>query len=214
MLLQFQQRLTTSNKQSIDIESRKLVTDRAIAEAILSRSPASVLDLGCGEGLLVRYLTARNMRAIGIDAVASLIAEARLSSTADFYLASYEEICRGKLTIATDIVVCNFSLFGRESVTSLFKTIPSWLNPAGSFIVQTLHPLIACGDLPYRDGWREGSWDGFSTEFTAPPPWYFRTTASWIRLFADNGLRVVELREPIHPQSQKPASIIFIAQLS
>ena len=189
-----------------------IVTDRAIAEAILSRSPTSVLDLGCGEGWLVRYLTARNIRATGVDTVASLIAEAKQSSTADFYLASYDEISQGKLTIAADVVVCNFSLFGRESVTRLFTSIPSLLNPAGSFIVQTLHPAIACGNLPYRDGWREGSWDGFGTEFTAPPPWYFRTIVSWIRLFADNGLQLVELREPIHPHSQKPASIIFIAQ--
>jgi hypothetical protein len=28
------------------------------------------------------------------------------------------------------------------------------LNAGGTAIVQTLHPVIACGDAPYVDGWR------------------------------------------------------------
>ena len=36
------------------IESRKLITDKAIVEAVLSYSPESVLDIGCGEGWLIR----------------------------------------------------------------------------------------------------------------------------------------------------------------
>ncbi|MBA3466016.1 MAG: class I SAM-dependent methyltransferase, partial [Gemmatimonadaceae bacterium] len=86
------------------------------------------------------------------------------------------------------------------------------LDRGGAFIVQTLHPVVAGGDLPYEDGWREGSWTGFSTEFTDPAPWYFRTLESWIRLFREGGLRVMELREPVHPVTRKPASVIFIAE--
>jgi hypothetical protein len=47
-----------------------------------------------------------------------------------------------------------------------------------SFIIQTLHPLIACGDFSYQDAWREGSWAGFSDDFTDLAPWYFRTLES------------------------------------
>lgn len=195
------------------IESRKLVTDWAISEAILSCSPSSVLDLGCGEGWLVRYLIDKNIKAVGVDAIASMIAQAKQITTGDFYVASYEEIIQGKLNISADVVVCNFSLFGQEIVTKLFQTISSLINPNGSFIVQTLHPLVACGELPYHDGWREGSWNGFNKDFTAPPPWYFRTLESWVKLFADSGLRLLELREPIHPIEHKPASVIFIAEV-
>lgn len=38
------------------IESRNHVTDGAVIDAILSCSPRSVLDIGCGEGWLVRKL--------------------------------------------------------------------------------------------------------------------------------------------------------------
>ena len=50
-------------------------------------------------------------------------------------------------------------------------------------------------------------------DFQDAPPWYFRTISSWIALFARHGLRVVEMREPLHPRTGKPVSLILIGQL-
>ncbi len=194
------------------IESRKQITDQAIVDAILSRSPSSVLDIGCGEGWLVRELTTRNIHAVGVDVVPGFIEAAQRAGNGDFRAMSYEEIAVGKLEVSTDVIVCNFSLLGKESVEGVFRAVPSLLDPHGSFIVQTLHPVIACGDIPYRDGWREGSWAGFSADFSEPAPWYFRTLENWIKLFADGGFRLREVREPVHPKTQKPASVIFIGE--
>jgi len=195
--------------QGRQIESRRQVTDQAIIEAILSRSPLSVLDIGCGEGWLARELTARNIHVIGVDAVPAFIEEAQRVGGGDFQVVTYEDIAAGKFSSLTDVIVCNFALLGKESVEGIFRAALSLLHPHGSFIVQTLHPVLA-GDFPYRDGWRKGSWAGFSTDFTDPSPWYFRTLESWIKLFMDNGFRLREVREPIHPKTQKPASVIFI----
>ena len=194
------------------IESRRLVTDRAIIEATLSRSPRSVLDLGCGEGWLSRALAASGIEVIGIDAIPALIEQARQAGGGDFRVMSYEDIAAGKLDEAVDAMVCNFALLGNESVAGLFGAVRSLLNPRGSLLIQTLHPLISCGEQPYQDGWRAGSWAGFSADFGDPAPWYFRTLESWIRLFPEHGLHLLELREPLHPQTQKPASVIFMAQ--
>jgi 2-polyprenyl-3-methyl-5-hydroxy-6-metoxy-1,4-benzoquinol methylase len=202
---------TTAVRES-QIESRKLITDRQVIEAILSRSPKSVLDLGCGEGWLTRELSARGIQSIGVDAIPALIESAKRNGTEDFRSLSYEQIAEGKLDISVDAIVCNFSLFGKESVEQLVRVIPSLLNSDGVFIVQTLHSMMACGELPYRDGWREGSWHGFNSDFTDPAPWYFRTLANWIDLFIESGLNLIKISEPIHPISQQPASILFIAQ--
>lgn len=196
------------------IESRKLVTNQAVIDAICNRQPRSVLDLGCGEGWLARELTAKAIQVVGTDVVPTLIEEARRTGGGDFRVLSYEEIAAGKLKVSVDLAVSNFALIGKESVDGLFKAIPSLLNPGGSFIVQTLHPVMTCGNLPYEDGWREGSWAGFSADFSNPAPWYFRTLESWKKLFAENGFRLDEIREPLHPKTQKPASVIFIGKVA
>ena len=194
------------------IESRKLVTDRAVVEAVLDAAPHRVLDIGCGEGWLVRALAAHGIRAIGIDAIADLVMQARGAGGGEFHIASYEDIAAGRLALRVDLAVCNFALLGKESVEGLLHTLPSLLHPGGQLIVQTLHPLVACGDAAYADGWREGSWSGFSTDFTDPPPWYFRTLESWIGLLQSHGFQLLRMREPLHPVTRRPASVIFCAR--
>ncbi|MDD2760214.1 MAG: class I SAM-dependent methyltransferase [Methylomonas sp.] len=195
------------------IESRKLITNQAIVDTILDRSPRSVIDIGCGEGWLVHELAVNGIDVIGLDGAAAFIEAAQHAGVGDFRVMSYEDIAYQKLGATVDIAVCNFSLFGKDSVEGIFKKAPSLLNSRGSLIVQTLHPIISCGDLPYRDGWREGSWAGFSCDFSDPAPWYFRTIESWISLFVANGFRLSAVREPIHPTNQRPASIIFVGEM-
>ena len=200
--------------QEQQIESRKLITDRAIIDAVVSRKARTVLDLGCGEGWLTRELSARGMDVLGVDAIPALIERASSMSTDRFELATYAEIAAGKLAGKFDVIVANFSLFGNESVVDLFRSIALLLNPQGALIIQTLHPTISCGDLAYVDGWRSSSWAGFSDDFTDPAPWYFRTLATWIKLYRTNGFSLVEIREPLDPSTGKPASVIFIGAKS
>ena len=202
----------TSAVRGNQIESRTLVTNHAIVDAVLSRSPASVLDIGCGEGWLVRALADQGVRAIGVDVVPSLIEQARQEGGGEFLIASYEEIAAGAIDLEVDVAVANFSLIGKEPVELLLRHIPTLLTPHGALIIQTLHPISACGDHPYEDGWRAGSWAGFSEDFTDPAPWYFRTLESWVRLLDESGFRIVERREPVDPRSGRAASVIFIAR--
>ena len=195
------------------IESRRLITDDAIVEAVLSRAPRSVLDLGCGEGWLARALSLKGIQVTGVDVVPELIEQAQKAGGGEFRVASYEDIGAGKLDVTADLVVCNFSLIGKESVGGIIAAAKSLLHPDGALIVQTLHPLIACADQAYVDGWRPGSWAGFSADFVRPAPWYFRTLESWVRLFTANGWCVDHVREPLHPKTGRPASILFVASV-
>jgi trans-aconitate methyltransferase len=196
-----------------EIASRALVTDAAIVAAVRSCTPRTGVDLGCGEGWLVRALP--EVKMVGVDAIAGLVEAARAAggSTCDFRVMSYEEIAAGKLALASDVAICNFSLIGEASTAGLLRAAPAYLRPGGTLIVQTVHPLAACGDAPYVDGWREGSWAGFSSDFTDAPPWYFRTLASWVALFMDSGLRLTSLHEPVHPETGKPVSLILMGRL-
>jgi len=200
--------------QDKEIESRRLVTDQAIVETISSIPAKKVLDIGCGEGWLVRELSALGIYTTGIDAIEELVNIAKELGEGSFKVLEYEKMSASTIDETYDIAVCNFSLLGKESVEHIFNTTPSLLNDGGCLIIQTLHPNICCGDLPYIDGWREGSWAGFSSEFSDPAPWYFRTMASWIKLFRTNGFTLNEVKEPINPKTSKVTSLIMVGSIA
>ena len=202
----------TAAVRNEEIASRRLVTNAAIVDAVRGRSPRTALDLGCGEGWLVRALVERGVQATGVDAVPALIEAAERAGGGTYHVLSYEQIAEGALDLTTDVVVANFALIGEHAVAALLRRVPSLLTAAGVLTIQTVHPVLAGGDEPYVDGWRTGSWAGFSADFVDPAPWYFRTIGSWLQLLAASGLRLLELREPLHPTTGKPASLILIAE--
>ncbi|MBD8898452.1 methyltransferase domain-containing protein [Rhodanobacter sp. DHG33] len=190
------------------IESRRLATDQAILDAVLAHSPRTAIDVGCGEGWLARALAEKGVQVLGVDAVPALVETARAKG-GDFRILSYEAIASGALDQRADVVVCNFSLLGGASVDALLVAAPRLLEPGGALIVQTLHPAMA-GE-PYADGWREGSWVGCGEGFGQAAPWYFRTLGSWVAAFGAAGMDLVQLVEPLHPDTGRPASVIFVA---
>lgn len=191
------------------ISSRVLATDAAIVDAILARRPSTVLDVGCGEGWLARTLARHGIDVLGVDAVAGLVKLARQAGGGRFEVVSHEQLAAGALGACFDLAVCNFSLLGEASTDNLVAAMPRLLNAGGTLLVQTLHPLTADPAQAYRDGWREGSWCGIEGDFGAPAPWYFRTLQTWIKMYGDAGLRIAELREPAHPQTTLPLSMIL-----
>ncbi len=196
-----------------EVLSRERVTNGAILEAISTGAPRTLLDLGCGEGWLSHQCARQGIEVLGTDAVAELTAIAAESAPpgARFQTLTYQQIAAGGLDEQFDAVVANFSLLGDRSLDDLFQALPKLLRPGGCVLVQTLHPLLVCAEHPYEDGWREGSWAGFSAAFRAPAPWYFRTMESWMRLFRRHDLVVKDVREPVDPLSGQPASVIFQA---
>lgn len=194
------------------IESRTRVTNAAVLDAVTALAPASVLDAGCGEGWLCRALRAPGRVIVGTDTTADLIAQARdHDPDGDYHRMDYRALAADALGRRFDLVVCNFSLLDRDHSAALVAGASRLLHPGGHLLIQTPHPLEATVPA-YRDGWLPGSWQGFPNTFSDPAPWYFRTLGGWLTLFADAGLAPVTLREPLHPDSGRPASALFIAR--
>lgn len=193
------------------IESRQQVTDQAILLAVLGRQPDRVLDLGCGEGWLLRMLADRGIDAHGVDGDAALVEAARAAGSAHVYQASYEQLATGVVDIGTgyDLVCANFALL-QQDIIALLAAMKALLVPGGALVIQTLHPWsVADGD--YQDGWREESFAGFAGQWQ-PMPWYFRTLASWFNALDMAGFRLVSLQEPQHPQQAVPQSLLLVAE--
>ncbi|PIF48000.1 methyltransferase family protein [Pseudomonas sp. 29] len=193
------------------IESRQQVTDQAILLAIMSRQPQRVLDLGCGEGWLLRALADRGIEAVGVDGDARLIEAARLAGAARVHVASYDTLVDETVDIGRDydLVCANFSLL-HQDIIPLLAAMHTLLVPGGALVIQTLHPwAVAAGD--YQDGWREESFAGFKGQWQ-PMPWYFRTLSSWLNALDMAGVQLVSLQEPQHPQSPLPQSLLMVAE--
>ena len=127
----------------------------------------------------------------------------------DYRCLAFSELAQN-LTDSFDLAVCNFSLFGEQSVQQLLAVLHRRLSPGGLLLIQTLHPLMTC-EGHYCDGWRETRWPADCVDFGDAPPWYFRTLQSWLALLHSQGYRV-SLEEPLDPQQTLPVSVIFHAR--
>ena len=195
-----------------EIESRNRVTNQAIVDAILVQDFQSMLDVGCGEGWLIREIASTRPGAksddyVGIDGSKDLIHQAQELDQEHTYLnLTYQALNIDSLQRKFDLIVCNFSLFGKESVDDLLLKLKGLLNENGGILIQTLY--VADEDI----GWQAGSWQGFSEQFTDPAPWYKRNHQAWLTTFEQAGLVMSQHQVTQDPDTLKPSSVIFTLQ--
>lgn len=190
------------------IASRRLATDAAILSAVRDLSPRRALDVGCGEGWLCRALAAEGVDTLGVDASAPLVAAARAAGGGRFEVLDYATLASAGLG-SFDVAVCNFALLD-DAVEPALRALRTLCAPAGHLVLQTVHPWSACGEGPYASGWREEDFAGFGPGF-GPMPWYFRTLEDWLSGLDAAGWRLRSLKEPGHPETGQPVSLLLVA---
>ncbi len=202
------------------IPSRRQGTDEAIVTAILDRRPVRLLDVGCGEGWLIRNVVealrgqAMHCEAVGIDGAASLIEDARSTDPeGDYRVLDYDALMHGKASLGDPfgVIVFNYAILD-EGASELLVANRSLLTPNGRIIIQTLHPDTQSG--PYRDGWRTEDFSTFKSQNWQPMPWYFRTLSSWHTVIRDAGLVLEDLIEPMAEGGDRPLSLIMVCKNS
>jgi SAM-dependent methyltransferase len=174
------------------IPSRRAGTDAAILDAIAERMPKRLLDIGCGEGWLIRAASARiGCAAVGVDGAEALIAVARAADPANEYrVLDHSGLATAGIGADFDVAVFNYSLFAQD-IVPLLRAAADRLAPRGAILIQTLPPGDGRGD-----GWLVEDFAAFDGGGWAAMPWYYRTLDSWRITLRNAGLVMRELREP------------------
>lgn len=192
------------------IPSRQAGTDAAIVAAVSRCGRGALLDVGCGEGWLVRAASGLGFAATGIDVSAPLIDAAAALGGGAFAVATYADLERDATVAAGPwaVICCNFSLLG-DPLHPLLAALRARLAPGGRLLIQTVHPWSARGDAAYRSAWRTESFDAFAVRFPSAMPWYYRTLASWVEQLSLAGLTLNGVSEPVHPETGAPLSLLL-----
>ena len=200
--------------QNNEIRSRELITNQAIVEAILSTSPSTVLDAGCGEGWLCRELNKYDIYTVGIDGVSALIEQARKLGKGNYFTISYEDILQGKSNGLSlyDAIVFNYSIFEKESTIDLFEIIKTHLNINGKIIIQTISPKNELFAERPENGWMTEHWDGLNDKYKTAFNWYYRSEKEWLGLFEKTGFKLLNKRAVIHTETGKFFSVIYVVE--
>lgn len=180
------------------------ITDRALLQRVATRPYQSLLDIGCGEGWLLRRLAgAAGRQLVGVDACAALIDAAAVAQPeAGYVCVGYEALAQCPALVGTsfDWIVFNFALFGAEADVAAVRFALAHLAPEGRVLIQTL-PGEACeasrcetfAHLP-------GEW--------VPMPYRLRSASDWQCLFAAAGGRLLD-SATVHDDDGTPLSILM-----
>ncbi|OSZ67144.1 SAM-dependent methyltransferase [Sphingomonas sp. IBVSS1] len=111
------------------------VLDAPMLALVDELAPASVLDVGCGEGRFCRILAARGMATCGIDPTTALIDRARaLHPDGDYRVEPAEAMTVGQY----DLVVCYLSLIDMPDLGAALARIVAAIRPGGHLLIANL----------------------------------------------------------------------------
>lgn len=195
------------------IASRRAGTDQAILDVIADRKPNRLLDVGCGEGWLLRQAHAlTGCAGVGFDGCAALIDAARQADPHGRYeVATYDDVVAGTDGLGNnfDCIVSNYGLF-EENIAPLLEALRHRLAPRGAMAIQTLHPGLQDDSHGAAGAWQIEDFAVFQDPGWQPMPWYARSLPNWLHTLRGAGLRVTSQIEPKTNPESDPLSLILV----
>jgi SAM-dependent methyltransferase len=192
---------------------RQFVTDPALF-ARLEMWPARqrVLDGGCGEGYLGRWLQQHGHQVVGFDLSLPLLQAAQRAAAGEAYVGGSVF----ELPFADGVfdgVVANFLLVEFAEPVAAIGEICRVLRPGGRFLFQGIHPFTVAGNTGLSGGRVEDYFTArrFEEKFVIggrvaplPSPRYHHPLSTYTNALTEHGCWIVAVEEP-RPVAETPA---------
>jgi SAM-dependent methyltransferase len=179
----------------------------AFFEEVVPIASGQVLEIGCGEGRVVRDLTKRGHRVVGLDPSPTLVSHAQLADDRSSYVVAEGEALPFS-DGAFDIVVAYNSLQNVTDLTRVVAEATRVLTPTGRFCACIAHPMT---DFPNRFESKNSSAPFIITSYFGPRRvddtveragvrmtfhgWAY-SLEEYMRAFEQGGLVIDCMREP------------------
>jgi ubiquinone/menaquinone biosynthesis C-methylase UbiE len=108
------------------------------------------IEIGCGEGRVVRDLVARGHRAVGVDASPTLVEAAREAAPEGDYVVSGAEALPFE-DGAFDLAVAYNSLMDVDDMTAAVREAWRVLRPGSRFCICVTHPINDAGRFEHEE---------------------------------------------------------------
>ena len=156
----------------------------------------TVLDAGCGEGIVARYLAALGATVVGIDSSAQLIGLAQVQNAQQTITYAVHDLTQplSRYTQAFDVVVSNLVLNDVADYQGFVATLGRLTKPAGRLILSMTNPYSAV--------MREKVHSYFDSGTAVPYAWggeqvyhFHRTLQEYITAFRNAGFLLNSLTD-------------------
>jgi ubiquinone/menaquinone biosynthesis C-methylase UbiE len=179
----------------------------AFFEELVPRATGPILEIGCGEGRVVRDLVERGHQVVGLDSSPTLISYARLADERSSYVVAQAEALPFPDN-AFNIVISYNSLQNVNDLSRVMTEAARVLAPTGRFCACITHPMT---DVPNRFESKDPSAPFVITSYYGPRRvddtieragiqmtfhgWAY-SLEEYVRAFEEAGLVIDLMREP------------------
>lgn len=180
-----------------------------IMELASKNSNQLILDLGCGQGKLSRFLAKNGNRVVGIDISKNLINHAieieKKEQLQIRYFVDDAQILDTQTKDLFDGIICHMALMDIANIKEVFFASYSKLKPGGWFAFTLTHP---CFDSPYAKWdknnsriiyeyledsfWKSKNPNGIRGQVGA----YHRKLSTYTNVLIETGFQIKKIEEP------------------
>lgn len=124
---------------------------KELAEEVAAKKPRLVVEIGCNDGVFLKPLLARGVRAVGVDPATNVVKSSGLSEREIINDCFTERVARGIVERdgQADAIVSSFSFAHIDDMVDVMNGVKALLSDQGTFIFEVYYLGIVLDEMQY-----------------------------------------------------------------